>query len=66
LERFFVSSHAKETERIIDTLIAIGEPALAKLDDMAEFLSLMASPYYAKRVNWTINQIKKAMKKQQL
>ncbi len=66
LERFFVSSHAKETERIIDTLIAIGEPALAKLDDMAEFLSLMASPYYAKRVNWTINQIKKAIKKQQL
>ncbi|MDD4385559.1 MAG: hypothetical protein PHD06_10335 [Bacteroidales bacterium] len=63
LERFFVTSNAKETERIVDTLIAIGEPALAKLDDMAESLSLMASPYYAKRINWTINQIKKVLLK---
>ncbi len=62
LERFFVTSHAKETERIIDTIIDIGEEALPKLDDIKEFLSLMASPYYAKRINWTINQIKKKLK----
>lgn len=63
LERFFVTSNARETERIVDALIAIGEPALAKLDDMAEFLSLMASPYYAKRITWTISQIKKVLLK---
>ena len=63
IERFFVTSNARETERIVDTLITIGEPALAKLDDMSEFLSLMASPYYAKRISWTINQIKKVLLK---
>ncbi|MDY0254098.1 MAG: hypothetical protein RBR30_06755 [Tenuifilaceae bacterium] len=59
IERFLVTTNAKETERIIDTLIAIGEPAIPRLDDISEFISLMASPYYAKRINWTINQIKK-------
>jgi hypothetical protein len=59
IERFFVTTHSKETERIIDTLIAIGAPALEKLDDISEFLSVMASPYYAKRINWTVTQIKK-------
>jgi hypothetical protein len=59
VERLFVTSNARETERIIDTLIAIGEPVLSRLDDTSEFLSLIASPYYAKRINWTIAQIKK-------
>jgi hypothetical protein len=59
IERFFITTNAKETERIVDTLINIGEPAIPRLDDIIEFLSLMASPYYAKRINWTINQIKK-------
>jgi hypothetical protein len=59
IERFLVTTNAKETERIIDTLIAIGEPAIPRLDDISEFISLMASPYYAKRINWPINQIKK-------
>jgi hypothetical protein len=59
IERFFITSNAREIERIIDTLIGIGEPALPRLDDISEFLSLMASPYYAKRINWTIAQIKK-------
>ena len=59
IERFLVTTNAKETERIVDTLIAIGEPAIPRLDDISEFISLMASPYYAKRINWTINQIKK-------
>jgi hypothetical protein len=59
VERLLVTSNAKETEKLIDTLIAIGEPAIPRLEDIVEFLSLMASPYYAKRVNWTIKQIKK-------
>jgi hypothetical protein len=63
IERFFVTSHPRETERIIDTLIAIGTPALGRLDDIAEFLSVMASPYYAKRINWTVSQIKKSESK---
>lgn len=63
LERLFVTSNAKETERIIDSFIEIGEEALPRLDDIVEFLSLMASPYYAKRINWTIGQIKKKMVK---
>lgn len=59
VERFLVTTNAKETERIVDALIAIGEVAIPRLDDFAEFLSLMASPYYAKRINWTIKQIRK-------
>lgn len=62
IERLFVTSFAKETERIVDALIAIGQPALPRLEDISEFLSLMASPYYAKRINWTITQIKKLQK----
>lgn len=61
LERFFTTSNAKEIARIVDTLIAIGEPALGKLDDMVDALSLMASPFYAKRISWTIGQINKAL-----
>ena len=59
VERFFVTANAKETERIVDLLIEIGVPALPILEDMIEYLSLMASPYYAKRINWAVNQIKK-------
>lgn len=62
VERLFVTTNSKETERIVDTLIAIGKPALPKLDDIAEFLSVMASPYYSKRITWTISQIKKLNK----
>lgn len=63
VERLFVTSFAKETEKIVDSLITIGLPALPRLEDISEFLSLMASPYYAKRINWTITQIKKLHKK---
>ncbi len=63
IERLFVTSNAKETERIIDSFIEIGAAALPRLDDIVEFLSLMASPYYAKRINWTIGQIKKNLAK---
>ncbi|MFA5647524.1 MAG: hypothetical protein WC951_04365 [Bacteroidales bacterium] len=59
VERFFVTTSAKETEKIVDTLIEIGLPALPFLEDMVEYLSLMASPYYAKRINWAVTQIKK-------
>lgn len=59
IERLFVTSLAKETEKIVESLVAIGEPSLSRLEDISEYLSLMASPYYAKRINWTINQIKK-------
>lgn len=63
IERFFVTSHPKETEKILDALISIGSPALTRLEDISEYLSVMASPYYAKRVNWTIEQIRKHHKK---
>lgn len=63
VERLFVTSLAKETERIVEALVAIGLPALPRLEDISEFLSLMASPYYAKRINWTITQINKFHKK---
>jgi hypothetical protein len=63
IERFFVTTHPKETEKIIDSLISIGSPALSRLEDISEYLSVMASPYYAKRINWTIEQIKKQHKK---
>lgn len=59
VERFFVTTSAKETEKIVDALIEIGIPALPLLEDMIEYLSLMASPYYAKRINWAVTQIKK-------
>lgn len=62
IERFFITSHPKETEKILDALIALGSPALSRLEDISEYLSVMASPYYAKRVNWTIDQIKKTQK----
>jgi hypothetical protein len=63
VERFFVTTNAKEIERILDTIIAIGSPALPKLEGVSDFLSILASPYYAKRINWTIEQINKKTKK---
>lgn len=59
IERFFVTTNAKESEEIVGALVKIGEPALPVLEDMVEYLSLMASPFYAKRINWVVNQIKK-------
>jgi len=59
IERFFVTTNAKESEEIVGVLVRIGEPALPVLEDMIEYLSLMASPFYAKRINWVVNQIKK-------
>ncbi|HOP02853.1 MAG TPA: hypothetical protein PLE67_00165 [Tenuifilaceae bacterium] len=63
IERFFVTSHPKETEKILESIIQIGEVALPRLEDMSEYLSVMASPFYAKRINWTISQISKTLKK---
>jgi hypothetical protein len=62
VERFFITTNAKEIERILDTIIAIGPPALPKLEGISDFLSILASPYYAKRINWTIEQINKKIK----
>jgi len=62
IERFFITTHSKETEKILESIIAIGAPALSRLEDISEYLSVMASPYYAKRINWTIEQIKKVEK----
>lgn len=61
LERFFVSAQAKEIARIIDTIIAIGEVALPLLDDQLHYLSLLASPFYSKRLKWTKDQIEKKL-----
>lgn len=58
IERFFVTSQAKESEKILEALIAIGSPSISRLEDMSEYLSDMASPFYAKRIQWTIKQIK--------
>ena len=63
IERFFVTSHPKETEKILETIIEIGIPALPRLEDISEYLSVMASPFYAKRINWTVSQIAKSKKK---
>lgn len=63
IERFFVTTNSKETEKILEAIITIGQPALNRLEDIAEYLSLMASPFYAKRINWTIDQIKKTIKR---
>jgi hypothetical protein len=63
IERFFVTVNTKETEKILDTLIAIGTPALSRLDDISEYLSVLASPFYAKRIIWTVEQINKNVKK---
>jgi len=62
IERFFVTSNAKEAERILDALINIGKPAIGPLEEIVEYLSEMASPFYAKRIQWTIRQIKSRRK----
>lgn len=59
LERLFVSAQAKEIARIINTIIAIGEVALPLLNDQLHYLSLLASPFYSKRLKWTKDQIEK-------
>jgi hypothetical protein len=63
LERFFVTARPKEPEYILQTLISIGCASLTKLEDTVEYISEMASPFYAKRIKWTISEIKKANKK---
>ncbi len=63
IERFFVTSNAKETEKILEALISFGDLALAKLEDISEYISPLASPYYSKRINWTIGQISKLQSK---
>lgn len=59
VERFFITTSAKEIVRILDTIISIGPDAIPILDDIKEYLSVMASPFYAKRINWTIDQLRK-------
>ncbi len=59
VERFFITSRPKEHESILQTLIQIGPDALPKLEDTVEYISEMASPFYAKRLKWTIAEIKK-------
>lgn len=62
LERFFVTARPKEPENILQTIISIGCISLHKLEDTVEYISEMASPFYAKRIKWTISEIKKINK----
>jgi hypothetical protein len=63
LERFFVTARPKEPENILQTIISIGCISLPRLEDTVEYISEMASPFYAKRIKWTISEIKKANKR---
>jgi hypothetical protein len=58
IERFFVTSNAKETEHILDTLISFGIDAVPPIAEVLEYVSPLASPYYSKRLNWVLTQIK--------
>lgn len=62
VERFFTTARPKEPEKILETIISMGCIALPKLEDTVEYLSENASPFYAKRLMWTISEIKKAKK----